>query len=66
MTLIARSVVTGVIAAAGALLMPALAAANHDGCRNDKEGEWRVHGVGLDAMREARLRRDRGLEAQGL
>jgi hypothetical protein len=54
MTLIARSIVTGVIAAAGALLMPALAAADHNGCRNDKEGEWRVPGTGYYAMREAR------------
>jgi len=54
MTLISRTVVTGIVAAAGALLMPALAAADHDGCRNDKEGEWRVPGVGYHAMREAR------------
>ena len=54
MTLIARSVVTGVIAAAGAALMPALAAADHNGCRNYKEGEARVPGVGYYAMREAR------------
>lgn len=54
MTLIARTVVTGVIAAAGAALMPALAAADHDGCRGDKEGEARVPGVGYYALREAR------------
>lgn len=54
MTLIARSVVTGIVAAAGALLMPALAAADHDHCRNDKEGEARVAGTGYYAMREAR------------
>lgn len=54
MTLIARTVVSGVVAAAGALLMPALAAAEHNGCRGDKEGHARVPGVTYYAMLEAR------------